>query len=145
MSSNSRERVLLWVLVFGGVLIPAAVFLFLGTWAAGSITSQNQAQVVTVQTGFLTVDGLLLALNPRFREAFGSRDRDHRLANRVEAFQIAILTISLMWSLVAMLYAAFSTDMSLVSSWFKASLTAFFLAVSIYSSFAILSRITRTV
>jgi hypothetical protein len=144
MSSNSRERVLLWVLVFGGVIIPAAVFLFYGYSAAGAVTPQNQVQVETVQTGFLTVDGLLLGLNPRFREAFGTRDRDHRLANSFEALQIGMLTISLMWSLVAMLYAAFSTDISLVSSWFKASLTAFFLAVSIYSSFAILSRTIRT-
>jgi hypothetical protein len=129
-----------WFLVIGAVLIPGGVFLFLGYAAAGAVTAQNQVQVVAVMAGFLTVDGLLLGLSPRFREAFGPGDKEHRLANFFEAFQIGVLTISLMWSLVAMLYAAFSTDISLVSSWFKAALTAFFLAVSIYSSLAIMTR-----
>jgi len=122
------------------VLIPAAVFLVLGYLAAISVTPQNQTQIVAVMAGFLTIDGLLLGLSPRFREAFGSDERGLQLANLVEAFQIGVLTISLMWSLVAMLYAAFSTDISHVSSWFRTALAAFFIAVSIYSSFAILTR-----
>ncbi len=141
MTAISRELgIIYWLLVIGSVLIPAGVFLFYGYQAAGSVTSQNQIQIVAVMAGFLTVDGLLLGLSPRFREAFGVRDKEHRLANFFEALQIGVLTISLMWSLVAVLYGAFSTDISLVSSWFKAALTAFFLAVSIYSSFAIITR-----
>jgi hypothetical protein len=141
--SAKQVGIVYWVLVIGGVLIPATVFLFYGYQAAGAVTPTTQIQVVAVMTGFLTVDGLLLGLGPRFREAFGARDKDHRLANLFESLQIGVLTISLMWSLVAMLYAAFSTDISLVSSWFKAALTAFFLAVSIYSGLAIMTRRER--
>src|SRR5438445_7180200 len=127
-----------WLLVIGSVIVPAGVFLFLGYQAAGSVTPQNQVQIEAVLAGVLTVDGLLLGLSPRFSKELN--EAQHQLANLVEAFQIGILTISLMWSLVAMLYAAFSTDISLVSSWFKAALGAFYFAVSIYSSIAIMTR-----
>src|SRR5690349_11485202 len=110
MSPKRLERVY-WLLVIVTVIIPAGVFLFLGYQAAGSVTAQNQIQVVAVMAGFLTVDGLLLGLSPRFRE--GLSVEQHRLASLVEAFQIGVLTISLMWSLVAMLYAGFATDLSL--------------------------------
>lgn len=141
MTVSSRQLgIIYWFVVIVGVLVPASVFLFLGYQAAGSVTPQNQIQVVAVMTGFLTVDGLLLGLRPRLKEAFGASDKERLLASLFELLQIGVLTISLMWTLVAMIYAAFSTDISLVSSWFKSALTAFFFAVSIYSSFAILTR-----
>lgn len=143
MVSPRQLEITYWVLVIGGVLIPTGVFLILGYQAAGAVTPQNQIQVETIMTGVLTVDGLLLGLSPRFRKTSGAKDKEHWLAGLVEAFQIGVLTISLMWTLVAMLYAAFSTDISLVSSWFKAALTAFYVAVSIFSSIAIMTRQRR--
>jgi hypothetical protein len=141
MTMSSRKLgIIYWFMVIGTVLFPTTVFLFYGYQAAGAVTPTTQIQVVAVMTGFLTVDGLLLGLGPRFREPFGAGDKQHRAANFFEALQIGVPTISLMWSLVAMLYAAFSTDISLVSSWFKGALTAFFLTVSIYSGLAIMTR-----
>jgi hypothetical protein len=88
--------------------------------------------------GFLTVDGLLLGLKTRLREALGPKEAPR--ANALEALQIGVLTLSLFWSLITMFYASFSTDLGLISSWLRASIVTFYVAVALYAGFAIASR-----
>lgn len=142
-SASTQRKSRLWglyiaILLAFGVFAPAGIFLFLGNSAAWSITPANQLQVANIMVGFLTVDGLLLGLKTRLREALGPKEAPR--ANALEALQIGALTISLFWSLITMFYASFSTDLGLISGWLRASIVAFYVAVALYAGFAIVSR-----
>jgi hypothetical protein len=63
-------------------------------------------------------------------EAFGAGVAGRRLADMLEALQVSVLTISLLWSLVTLLYASFSDDIGLVRAWFQSSIGAFYLAIA---------------
>lgn len=123
-----------------GVVTPAAAFLFLGLTLPWSITDKNQIQVANIMVAFLTVDGLLLGLKTRLRVTIGTDSSKVMLAGAIEGLQMAVLTVSLFWSLVTMLYASFSTDPNMVSLWFKTSMITFYVAVVLYAGFAILSK-----
>ncbi len=101
---------------------------------------QNQSQVSGIMTGLLTVDGLLLGLTSRFKEALGETKAGLAVANKLEALQILVLTISMLVSLVTILEAAFSGNPALVGAWFETSIITFYLVVAFYSGLAIVSR-----
>ena len=123
-----------------GVVVPAIAFLYLGYAASWSITKDNQIQIANIMVGFLTVDGLLLGFKTRLRETLGTTEKELKLAGAFEAFQMSMLTLSLFWSLITMFFASFSTDLSLVTEWFRNSIVIFYFAVALYSAPAILVR-----
>ena len=104
------------------------MFLFFDYAASLSITDKNQSQIVNIMAGFLTVDGLLLGFRIRFQNTFGTGDTGPMQAKAIEAFQTAVLTLSLFWSLIAMMLAAFSTDVNVVRLWFGSAVILVYVA-----------------